>query len=328
MNSSINKSKIRHSIGIITYNQENYLEDAIDWILEGELDNVYEIIVSDDCSNDNTPSVIEKYTRLIGPKFKKNINKENLGISENINIIRNSFSGNVLTLVAGDDFCSSGLIEKINEEIISRRLDPEKDLFIFSPAVTEINKQKKIIAKFMNGSLKKDQFVSLAVRHKLYKTEVGMSKALVDALGNFEERVDADYGIFSDFFDYVKLFSLVDEIIIINEHSYFHRDGVGVTSKPGTIPHWESYNLVADQLIECRDELKLSKKDVIYLEWQKLNHIILNRKNLLSLAKSAPYAIYLFIFDPLSRDVITKSYFNYVKLFYRLVKKITKKKFP
>lgn len=326
MDISINKSKIRHSVGIVTYNQENYIEDAIDWIIEGDLDNVYEVFVSDDCSCDNTAGVIEKYARLIGRKLKININKENLGISENINVVRKCMSGNVLTMVAGDDFCSPGLIEKINLEITSRKLDPENDLFIFLPAVTEVDKDKRRIIKRMNGKLTKDQFVSMAVRHKIYSTHVGMSKALVDALGNFEKGAD-DCGVFADFLDHVKLYSLVDEIIMVDEYSYFKRNGVGVSSKPGAIPILESYNIVADRVIEMRDQLKLSKKDVIFLEWKKLGHIALYRKDLLSLAKSVPYSIYLLVFDPLSRDIITKTHFYYAKLFYGLIKKIIKGNF-
>ena len=44
---------IKHSILMLTYNQENYIETAINSIIN-QSEEVYELIILDDCSSDNT----------------------------------------------------------------------------------------------------------------------------------------------------------------------------------------------------------------------------------------------------------------------------------
>lgn len=89
---------------VLTYNQESFVEDAIKGALSQDYPNI-EIIISDDCSLDRTPDVIEK---SIGNKTGEctiiyNHNKKNLGLVGNLNKALSLSHGEYIILAAGDD---------------------------------------------------------------------------------------------------------------------------------------------------------------------------------------------------------------------------------
>lgn len=92
------------TFAIFAYNQEKYIQQAID----GAFSQTYsplEIIISDDASTDSTAEIIrEAAHRYQGPhKVIVNINKDNHGIGRHVNKIFAMASGDFLVLAAGDD---------------------------------------------------------------------------------------------------------------------------------------------------------------------------------------------------------------------------------
>lgn len=89
---------------LITYNQEDFVRDALD----GAFNQTYsplEIIVADDGSKDNTIKVIEEaITDYKGPhKVVLHHNPKNVGIAQNVNNAMAIASGEYFILAAGDD---------------------------------------------------------------------------------------------------------------------------------------------------------------------------------------------------------------------------------
>ena len=89
---------------LITYNQENFVRDA----LEGAFAQTYspmEIIIADDGSKDKTPQVIEEYLAdYKGPhKVIFHHNEKNVGIAQNVNNAMALANGEYFILAAGDD---------------------------------------------------------------------------------------------------------------------------------------------------------------------------------------------------------------------------------
>ena len=89
---------------LITYNQENFVRDALD----GAFAQTYspmEIIIADDGSKDGTPKVIEEY--IAGNKGPHKVvfchNKKNVGIAQNVNNAMALAKGEYLIIAAGDD---------------------------------------------------------------------------------------------------------------------------------------------------------------------------------------------------------------------------------
>ena len=54
-------SEILVSILCMTYNHENYIQDALDSFLEQKVNFKYEIIVHDDASTDETADIVKSY---------------------------------------------------------------------------------------------------------------------------------------------------------------------------------------------------------------------------------------------------------------------------
>jgi glycosyltransferase involved in cell wall biosynthesis len=92
------------SFVIVTYNQEDYVKDAIQSAFSQTFSPI-EIIIADDCSTDNTFKIIKSEVETYkGPNLVRVLRNEiNLGLSGNLqNAILNS-TGELLILMAGDD---------------------------------------------------------------------------------------------------------------------------------------------------------------------------------------------------------------------------------
>ena len=92
------------SFVIVTYNQEDYVKDAIQSVFSQTFSPI-EIIIADDCSTDNTFKIIKSEVETYKGSNQVRVirNEVNLGLSGNLqNAIRNS-TGELLILMAGDD---------------------------------------------------------------------------------------------------------------------------------------------------------------------------------------------------------------------------------
>lgn len=101
------------SVAIITYNQQDFIAEAIESVLAQDYKNI-EVCISDDASTDNTPEIISKYDKLYQDdarvKFKCKLNKINVGIVENYNQVLSLCSGDYIAWLDGDDVFLPGKI--------------------------------------------------------------------------------------------------------------------------------------------------------------------------------------------------------------------------
>ena len=106
--------KKKVSVCVLTYNYELYLSDCLDSILAQSYDNL-EIIISDDCSTDNTKIIIENYKRKYHNKFIVNINTSNLGVTANSNKALFLCTGHYVCFIGGDDIMiKNKILEQVN----------------------------------------------------------------------------------------------------------------------------------------------------------------------------------------------------------------------
>jgi glycosyltransferase involved in cell wall biosynthesis len=95
------------SICCITYNHEEYIEDALNGFLIQQTDFPYEILIHDDASKDRTVEIIreyeKKYPRLIHPIYQKeNQYSKGLKINPKFNFTRTK--GQYIAMCEGDDY--------------------------------------------------------------------------------------------------------------------------------------------------------------------------------------------------------------------------------
>lgn len=106
------------SVAIITYNHEQFIDEAIKSVLMQKCDYPIELIISDDCSIDSTESVIRKAiqnnpNRFIVKYFRQPVN---LGMHSNFMFAINECQGKYLAFCEGDDFW-------INEHKLQKQID-------------------------------------------------------------------------------------------------------------------------------------------------------------------------------------------------------------
>lgn len=121
---------------LITYNQERYVQDAI----EGAFSQTYsplEIVISDDCSSDGTFSIIEKMCAAYDGPHKVVLyrNPKNLGLIGHINRLDCLSSGELIVYAAGDDVS----LPERTEKIVERYLESGKKALSIHSAVQLID---------------------------------------------------------------------------------------------------------------------------------------------------------------------------------------------
>ncbi|NEP03551.1 MAG: glycosyltransferase [Okeania sp. SIO2G4] len=84
-----------------TYNSGEFLTQAIDSVLQQTFTD-FELIISDDCSNDNTPEIIKNYLQKDN-RIRYLRNSKNLGLFTNWNQCLESANGEYITIFAQDD---------------------------------------------------------------------------------------------------------------------------------------------------------------------------------------------------------------------------------
>ena len=89
------------SIIITSYNRGEYIEQAVCSALAQDYPNL-EIIISDNCSTDNTDEILKKYLKDDRIKFFKN--DTNIGMMENFKLATQRARGNFITYISSDDY--------------------------------------------------------------------------------------------------------------------------------------------------------------------------------------------------------------------------------
>ena len=97
------------SICVITYNQDKYIAQAIESVLMQQCNCSYEIIISDDCSTDNTKAIIAGYAAQYPNLIKAYYADSNLGMLKNWVKALKLCTGRYIALLEGDDFWNDPL---------------------------------------------------------------------------------------------------------------------------------------------------------------------------------------------------------------------------
>lgn len=89
---------------ITTYNLDKYIAQALDSILCQKTNFDYKIIVADDCSTDDTISILNEYQRAYPNRIKIVLSPENIGSLRNSNRVFDGLQCEYFSFLDGDDY--------------------------------------------------------------------------------------------------------------------------------------------------------------------------------------------------------------------------------
>ncbi len=92
------------SVYMLTYFHEKYVAQAIESVLAQKTRYSFELVISDDCSQDGTVAILKEYESRYPDIIRVNYNEENIGIPANIYKARCMCRGRYITVLAGDDY--------------------------------------------------------------------------------------------------------------------------------------------------------------------------------------------------------------------------------
>ncbi|GHU85099.1 hypothetical protein FACS189473_3710 [Spirochaetia bacterium] len=186
--------QIKHSVLMVSYNQEKYIGHALDSIFNNTV-LPDEVIILDDHSIDKTWDIIQDFKARYPSIIKCDQNKENVGIYKNMSALwtaaKNS-SCDVFSWCSGDDFLYAGLFEELNCVIEKDNIDLQDDFIIITnSSELYLNGEKKIIN---NYKLRQNDLFKARIRGGLSYREVGISKNVIKKMGLIRD----DIGLWGD----------------------------------------------------------------------------------------------------------------------------------
>lgn len=100
------------SVCVVTYNQEKYINECLQSILDQKTDFLFEVIVSDDCSTDGTALIIEEFSKKYPSVVKVVSRRKNVGAVENFISVHNLSKAEFVSHCDGDDIFLPGKLQK------------------------------------------------------------------------------------------------------------------------------------------------------------------------------------------------------------------------
>ena len=250
------------SVIVLTYNSRNTIIKTLESIKKQTYDNI-EIVVSDDCSTDDTLDVIkkwrnEKYSRK---KMKIVTNEVNTGITANVNRGIKAASGKMVKLIAGDDVLCDKAIEvfysfyKNNSHNIVfqskvQTID-ENDL-----STNQIDDVLEESYHLLSQANQEEQYHNLLLTNYILSPAIGLiSKRNLDRIGLFDERFPMmeDYPFFLNLSQKGIKYSLIDEELVKYRIS---NNSISNTKKTRTFVRFTWSKVKFDILVRIRLLLK------------------------------------------------------------------------
>ncbi len=96
--------KTKVSIVAISYNQAQYIRQALDSFLMQKTTFTFEIVIADDCSTDETPQIIQEYAKNYPDIIKPVTSKKNVGVMGNFLRGLRAVQGEYIALCECDDY--------------------------------------------------------------------------------------------------------------------------------------------------------------------------------------------------------------------------------
>ena len=97
------------SVCLITYNHENFIRQAIEGVLMQKVDFDWELIIAEDCSTDNTRTIVLEYKEKYPDFIKLILQEKNVGAAKNWMDLLSAPKSKYIAYFEGDDYWTDSL---------------------------------------------------------------------------------------------------------------------------------------------------------------------------------------------------------------------------
>jgi glycosyltransferase involved in cell wall biosynthesis len=164
------------------YNEENFLREAIDSILNQTFKD-FEFIIINDGSTDNSKNIILSYR---DPRIRYYENRKNLGVAKTLNRGLRLAKGEYIARMDADDISLPNRLELQYE-----RIKRDKNLVIISSHFDWIDEKGNYYSTFRLASSPEEIFYELQFRNCLgHSTVIFNKKIIVNEFGGYDERYE------------------------------------------------------------------------------------------------------------------------------------------
>jgi glycosyltransferase involved in cell wall biosynthesis len=259
---------IKHSILVITYNQEDYIREALNsLVFQTELP--FEIIIVDDKSSDSTFNLILEYQKAYPKLIKAYQNEINIGVYKNYEKVKSLSNGNVISFCSGDDKLDLCCVENVNKEYKRLNINPKRTRAIVITNSMHLYTDGDLIL-WNNYKERNIKLLKSYLRTSLSHRGVGYSKALLSSIPKITE-LEKKFPSLGWGYDILKgLYEaeLIETYSHINVVGGIYRLNIGVTSANKTSEFWfelsKTFNLIQNTFKD------LDEKDISYINFVKI----------------------------------------------------------
>ena len=268
------------SVCLITYNQENYIQKAIKSIFDQEVGFPIEVIISNDCSSDNTHQKIEEILKDATNGFVVRYynHEDNLGMMRNFSFAINECKGKYIAYFEGDDYWDYP--KKLQTQVDFLEQNP--DFAICCHNVRFLENEKFINEIYLDTINIKDKFtLEDLAKHNIVPTLTAVFRNTSDKLPSWI--LESPIGDLPMFMMVAKH----GKIKYINEKWAVYRSNIGEWSKMGNQKNLnmiKQYDLLTEEFndnIKVKKNLHFARNKYIkeYLKKEKLSLLKLSKNS-------------------------------------------------
>ncbi|MDO4939116.1 MAG: glycosyltransferase [Lachnospiraceae bacterium] len=247
-------NKKRFSVIVLSYNNYQYIFEAIHSVLIQNYPDI-ELIIIDDRSEYFDKEEIENYikreAKYTGIHYEILINELNIGTVKSINRALQIVSGDYIKLLSADD----ALYADDTLTIAAKAL--EKNLIITSTVIkcdsnlNEIGMFRDKFTKSLNSISNNDLYKRLCIHNDIVATGVFFTKEIIDKYQLFDER----YRLLEDWPAWLKIIRSGDKIVFYDFVSTKYRSNTGSATGINS-------DYLADKRTVFENEIKQNKERI------------------------------------------------------------------
>ena len=210
------------SIYMITYNQEAFIEQAIESVMIQETNFEYKLFVGEDFSSDNTREICKKLKEKYPDKIELFLNEKNLGANKNAKLIfKATFESGAkyIALLEGDDYWTDSL--KLQKQVDFLEANPDYVLCFHPISILKTNGE--IVDDFITIVPENHETIETLARlgNYVHTPSVLFRNVIKEFPFEFEQSPIGDYFLYMMVAKHGKLKYLKDKMAV-------YREGVGI----------------------------------------------------------------------------------------------------